>query len=109
MKSEIKIKHSKMLRIYLKENDWHNGSHSYKYIIKKLKENGITGATVIRGIYGYGKRGVAEIDIIRLSMNLPVIIECIDNEEKINNLIPIIHEIIGENGLITVEDIAVIK
>jgi PII-like signaling protein len=106
---EIKIENLKMLRIYLKENDWHKGSHSYKFIIKKLKEYGISGATVFKGICGYGKRGIAEIDIIRLSMDLPVVIECIDDEEKINKLIPILHEIIGENGLITIVDVAVVK
>ena len=106
---EIKIENLKMLRIYLKENDWYNGSHSYKFIIKKFKEYGISGATVFKGFYGYGKRGTAEIDIVRLSMDLPVIIECIDDEEKINKLIPILHEIIGENGLITIVDVAVVK
>jgi hypothetical protein len=107
METGFKTKKLKMMRIYLKENDLHDesGSHSYKYIIKKLKEHDISGATVFKGIYGYGKKGVAEMDIIRLSMNLPIVIECVDCEEKINDVLPVIHKIISGNGLIMITDI----
>ncbi len=98
----------KMLRIYLKEQDKYNDFPLYKVIVEKFKEHGISGTTVFKGFYGYGKRGTVEINVIRLSMNLPVVIECIDSEEKINKLIPELHEIIKENGLITIIDLSVV-
>ena len=72
----------------------------YKYIMKILKREGISGATVYKGICGYGVRGIAEFDIFRLSVNLPVIIECVDIEENINKVLPKLYEIIKDNGLI---------
>ncbi|WP_421077317.1 DUF190 domain-containing protein [Methanothermococcus sp. Ax23] len=105
----MKIMNAKMLRIYLKETDKHEGMPLYRYILKKFKENEIAGATVLRGFCGYGVRGISEIDVVRLSMDLPVIIECIEYEEKLVKLLPELTEIIGENGIISLIDASIIK
>ncbi|WP_048201410.1 DUF190 domain-containing protein [Methanocaldococcus bathoardescens] len=94
----------KILKIYLREGDKFEGELMYKHIVKILKREGISGATVYKGICGYGVRGIAEVDIFRLSINLPVIIECIDIEENINKVLPKLYEIIKDNGLIVITD-----
>lgn len=99
----------KILKIYLKESDKYKGKLLYKYILDLLQLNKIKGATVFKGIYGYGERGVSEIDVFRLSLDLPLLIECIDEEEKINGVIPKIKEVIKENGLIVVADCFIVK
>ncbi|CAB3287604.1 conserved protein of unknown function [Methanocaldococcus lauensis] len=95
---------AKILRIFLKEGDKYEGKVMYKYIVSMLKKEGISGATVYRGIYGYGVRGISDFDIFRLSINLPVVIECVDIEENINKVLPKLYEIIKENGLIVITD-----
>ncbi|WP_423793267.1 DUF190 domain-containing protein [Methanocaldococcus indicus] len=99
----------KILKIYLREDDKYHGEPAYKHIIEILKENNISGATVFRGIMGYGVRGISTFDILRLSLNLPVVIECVDIEENIKNVLPKIYEVVGENGLIVLQDGEVYK
>ena len=98
----------KMLKIYIRENDTFKGHSKYKLIVDVIKENGVRGTTVIKGIYGYGERGVSEVDIVNLSFNLPVIIECVDEENNIQKIIPKLKEIIGNNGLMCLLDVEVI-
>ncbi|AEH07446.1 DUF190 domain-containing protein [Methanothermococcus okinawensis] len=105
----MKILNAKMLRIYLKETDKYKGMPLYRYILKILKENGIAGATILRGFCGYGIRGISEIEVLRLSMDLPVIVECIEYEEKLLKILPMLVEIIGENGLISIMDTNIVK
>ncbi|AVB76938.1 hypothetical protein MMJJ_15670 [Methanococcus maripaludis] len=100
---------AKLLRIYLKEEDRYGKELLINSIIKTLKNNGIAGATVFKGFCGYGTRGISRIDILRLSMNLPAVIECIDYEEKLNDIMPKLVEMVSENGLITIQDIDVFK
>ena len=100
---------AKILKIYLKEGDKFKGESMYRHIMKILKEEGISGATVYKGIAGYGVRGIAEFDIFRLSINLPVIVECVDAEENINKVLPKLYEVIKNNGLIVITDCYVYK
>ncbi len=100
---------ARLLKIYIKEGDKYKGEIIYKYILKLLQSNDIVGATVYKGVCGYGIRGKAEFDIFRLSMNLPMVIECIDSEEKIDKVLPKLKEVIGENGFIVVIDCAIPK
>ncbi|AEF95640.1 DUF190 domain-containing protein [Methanotorris igneus] len=100
---------AKLLRIYLRENDRHGDEPLYKYIIRILKENNISGATVFKGMCGYGVRGISRVDILRLSMNLPVVIECVDKEENISKVLPKIIDVVGDNGLVYVMDVEVYK
>ena len=106
---DIKIKNAKMMRIYIKEQDERAHMKLYKFIVKKLKEHNISGATIFKGINGYGERGDVNIDIIRLSMDLPVVIECIDDIEKIDKILVELVEIVGDNGLITVIDVGIVS
>lgn len=80
----------------------------YRAIIRKLEENHVYGATVIRGIGGFGSRTRFHTDrILSLLTNLPIIIEFVDYEEKIHDLLPAFDQMI-DSGMITVEEVDVI-
>jgi len=96
------------LRIYIGENDRFDGKPLYKAIVEKLREMGIAGATVYRGIYGFGKKSrVHSADVMRLSTDLPIIIEVVDRGYKIENVIGEIKPMI-KDGMITVEPTIVV-
>lgn len=98
-----------LLRVHIGEADKYHGKPLYKKILEILRENGIAGATVLRGIAGYGKSTVIHTaSILDISQDLPIVIEVIDSEEKIESVLPKIDPLI-ENGLITMEKIKVIK
>jgi PII-like signaling protein len=79
----------------------------FEWIVQKAREQGIAGATVLRGLQGYGARSLLHTTkILRLSSDLPVIIEIVDTAEKIEAFLPQIDEAIGE-GLATVEKVEV--
>ncbi len=97
------LKSGKLLRIFIGESARYEGRPLYEWIVVKAKESGLMGATVIRGIMGFGARSlIHSAKIMRLSMDLPVIIEIVDSEEKIMDFISIIEDIV-EDGLITLE------
>lgn len=98
-----------LLRIFVDENDRHKGMLTYERIVVKARELNLAGATVIKGIMGFGADSkIHTTKILRLSDHLPVIIEIVDKEEKINQLLPFLDEIVKE-GLITMENVKVIK
>ncbi len=98
-----------LLRIFIGEKDKADGKPLYKKIVEILKENDIAGATVVRGILGYGASSrIHSASILAISEDLPIVIEAVDKEEKINNVIPKIEPFI-KNGLITLEKVNVIK
>ncbi|MCX7760312.1 MAG: DUF190 domain-containing protein [Hydrogenothermaceae bacterium] len=98
-----------LLRIHIGEADKFEGKPLYKKILSVLRENKIAGATVIRGIAGFGKSTVLHTaSIIDISEDLPIVIEVIDREENINTVLPKIDELI-KDGLITMEKVKVIK
>lgn len=93
----------KLLRIFIGEKDRYDGRPLYKAIVDKCLENHISGATVTRGIYGYGASSVVHSSkALTLSDDLPLIVEIIDTEDKITKLIPLVEQMV-EHGLITVE------
>ena len=93
------------LRIFISENDKYERKPLYEWIVRKAKEHNLAGATVIRGIEGYGAGSrIHTGKILLLSDNLPVIIEIVDTLEKIDNFIPVIDHAVSD-GLITVEDV----
>ena len=97
-----------LLKIYIGESDRHHGKPLYKYILEYLRENDIAGATVFRGLSGYGKTSVIHTSsIVRLSTDLPILIEVVDSREKIDSIRDELLEIMDE-GLITEEKINVI-
>lgn len=97
----------KLLRIFIGESDRHENMPLFEWIVRKAREQGIAGATVVRGLEGYGARSLLHTTkVLRLSSDLPVIIEIVDTAEKIEAFLPQIDEAIGE-GLATVEKVEV--
>jgi uncharacterized protein len=103
----------KLLRIFLGESDIHHGRTLYEVIVEKARALGLAGATVLRGVEGYGARSrIHTAKILRLSEDLPVVIEIVDSEEKILAALPEIDaliEAVGNGGLITLEKAEIIK
>lgn len=98
-----------LLRIFLGESDRHKGKPLYEQIVLKARELGLAGATVTRGILGFGADSrLHSSKILTLSEDLPLIIEIADSEEKINLLLPFLDEWVLE-GLVTLEKLSVIK
>ena len=100
-------KQGHLLRIYIGERDRHEGKPLYEWIVLKAKESGLAGATVLRGMEGYGTQSrIHTTKILTLSDNLPVVIEIVDTLEKIEEFLPIVDDVIIE-GLATVEKVEV--
>ncbi len=97
-----------LLRIFIGESDrWHH-QPLYEAIVLTAREMHMAGATVLRGPMGYGKSShLHTAKILRLSMDLPVIIEIVESEEKINSFLPVIDEMM-KGGLVTLEKARVI-
>ena len=94
--------------IRIRGNDKYEGKSLFDHILTLLQNNKIRGATVYRGIHGYGLRGVATMKVLGLSLDLPIIIEIIDIHEKLEPLLFDIKRIVNDNGIITLEDVYVI-
>ena len=93
------------LRIYLEEERRHEGEPLYEWIVRRALEEDLAGATVIRGHQGFGKHHrMHTAKILRLSANLPIIVEIVDEAEKINAFIDSIEDAISA-GLITTEPV----
>ena len=100
---------ARVLRIYIGESDKWHGQPLYMAILLKAREMGLAGGTVIRGIAGYGANSrIHSASILRLSEDLPVVIEIVDSAERIEMFLPLLDEMVSE-GLITVQDCEVIK
>ena len=98
-----------LLRIFIGESDKWEGIPLYEAIILKARELKIAGATMLRGMMGYGAASrIHTAKILRLSEDLPVVVEIVDSAEKIAMLLPFIDEMV-EEGLVTLEDIRVIQ
>jgi PII-like signaling protein len=97
------------LRIFIGETDAYNGKPLYEQIVLKARELNLAGATVVRGVMGFGADSrVHTAKILRLSEDLPIIIEIVDTEENLQKLQPFLDETV-EEGLITLEKVKVIK
>ena len=97
----------KLLRIFIGENDKRDGLALYEWIVRKARESGLAGATVLRGLEGFGAHSrLHTAKILRLSSDLPIVVEIVDTEEKIESFLPIIDNAVGE-GLATVESVEV--
>lgn len=100
---------AKRLRIYIGESDHWNHQSLYYAIVMKAKELDLAGASVFRGLMGYGAHSrIHTASIVDLSSDLPLLVEIIDSEEYINKLLPFLDEMV-EEGMVTVDDIEVIK
>jgi len=99
----------KLLRIFIGESDrWHH-QPLYEAIVLKARELGLAGATVLRGPMGFGANSrLHTAKILRLSMDLPMVIEIVDTDEKLQLLLPHLEEMVLE-GLVTLEEVQVLK
>ena len=100
-------KDGKLLRIFVGEDDKHQGVALYEWIVRRAREQGLAGATVLRGLEGFGAHSrLHTAKILRLSTDLPIVIEIVDTEAKIEAFLPTIDDAIGE-GLATLEKVEV--
>lgn len=100
---------ARRIRIYIGENSKYKGKPLYHAIVLKAKELGLAGATVIRGIEGFGPSSrIKTARLLDLSTDLPILIEIVDSAEYIDLLMPFLDEAVNE-GMITVEDVELIK
>jgi uncharacterized protein len=100
---------AKMLRIHFGENDKWNDKPLYRAIVEKCRELDIAGATVFRGIEGYGASTlIHRSHLLSFSSDAPVMVSVIDSEEKIGKLVPQLDRMV-EQGLIAISDVEVIK
>ena len=98
---------ARLLRIFIGESDTHDGRPLYQAIVETLRRQGLAGATVLRGIEGFGKSSrLHTAHILRLSEDLPIVIECVDTDDKIEAVLPALDDMIGD-GLITLERVEV--
>jgi uncharacterized protein len=92
-----------LMRIHIGERDKFHGRPLYQAIVHLLRERHFAGATVFRGIMGFGaSAGIHTEKVLRLSLDLPLVVECVDTEEKIQAILPDLDRMIG-GGLITLE------
>lgn len=99
---------SVLLRIFLGESDRHNHKPLHEAIVLKAREMHLAGATVLRGAMGFGKSSrIHTSKILALSTDLPIIIELVDSEEKINSFLPVLDAMMG-GGLVTLEKVRVL-
>lgn len=97
-----------LLRIFIGESDKWQHKPLYEAIVLKAREMHLAGATVLRGPMGFGKSSRLHTSkIVRLSMDLPLVIEIVDSEEKINSFLPVLDEMVG-GGLVTLEKVKVV-
>jgi len=98
-----------LLRIFIGESDQFGDRPLYEAIVLKAREMHLAGATVLRGPMGFGQSSLLHTaKILRLSVDLPLIIEIVDSEEKINTLLPALEDMIG-SGLVTLEKVQVLQ
>lgn len=98
-----------LVRIFVGESDrWRHQSLS-SALVERLRREGFAGATVFQGVAGFGARSVLHsAHLLRLSEDLPVVIEIVDTEEHVERLVPILDEMVSE-GLVTIEKVRVLK
>jgi hypothetical protein len=98
-----------LVRIFIGEGDqWHH-QPLYRALVERLRREGFSGATVFRGIEGFGARSVIHsTSLLRLSEDLPLLVEVVDTKERVDLLLPILDEMVTE-GLVTMEKVRVLK
>jgi PII-like signaling protein len=98
----------KLLRIFVGESDRFEGKPLFEAIVESVRREGLAGATVLRGIEGYGAGSHLHTSrILRLSEDLPVLIEIVDSEENIDRVLPMLDSMVGD-GMMTIEKVHVI-
>lgn len=93
------------LTIRIKKNDTYNGKRTFEVILDMLKNHKISGATVWTGTAGFGKRGKSNFKIEGISINMPLIIEVIEEKQKLQPMLPEIKQTVGDNGMVTLQEV----
>ena len=102
-------KQAQLLRIFIGEDDRHDGKPLYEAIVLKAREMHLGGATVLRGPIGFGHSSrLHTAKILRLSEDLPLVIEIVDSEEKIRGFLPVLDRMMT-SGLVTLEKVQVLQ
>jgi uncharacterized protein len=94
--------------IRIKKNDKLGGKLLQSLVMEMLVKAGVSGATVWTGVNGFGKRGKSTMNLEGVTINMPLIIEVIDEQDKLEPLLPELKSIVGDNGLVSIQDIYVI-
>ena len=98
-----------LVRIFIGESDQWKHQPLSMALVERLRKAGFAGATVFRGVAGFGARSVVHsANLLRLSEDLPVVLEVVDTQEQVNRLLPILDEMVQE-GLVTMEPVHVLK
>jgi uncharacterized protein len=99
---------AKMLKIYIGESDKWHGKPLATELVLRLRSEGIAGATVLRGVEGFGANSrIHTAHILRLSDDLPLVVEVVDRPDRIERVLPIVDEMVGD-GLVTTIDVTVV-
>ncbi len=99
----------KLLRLFIGESDTWHGKPLYQAIVERVRQEGLAGATVVRGIEGFGADSrIHTSRILRLSEDLPVVIEIVDTPGQIDRVVPILDEMVGE-GMLTLEKVQIVS
>ena len=93
------------LTIRIKKNDELGGKRLQTLLIDLLKKSDVAGATVWTGVNGFGKRGKSTLHLEGVSVNMPLIIEVIDEQSRLEPLLPELKRIVGDNGLVTIQEV----
>lgn len=97
-----------LLRVFIGESDKFDGKPLYEVILQKVRELGLAGATVLRGSEGFGANSIVhKSDLLQMSTDLPIVIEIVDSQDRINSLLPHLEKMVQE-GMITMENVVVL-
>jgi hypothetical protein len=97
-----------LMRIFIGESDKYRGRPLYEALLQRFRERGLAGATVLRGVAGFGASSVVHTEkLLRLSLDLPIIVEVVETDAAIQSVLPDLDELIG-GGLVTLERARVI-
>jgi len=102
-------KDAMLLRVFIGENDRHHGKPLYEAIVMTAREMHMAGATVLRGPMSFGRSSrLHSARILRLSEDLPMVVEMVDSQEKIDEFLPVLDDLMG-SGLVTLEKVQVLQ
>ena len=97
-----------LLRIFIGENDRWHGKPLYEAIVARARDEGLAGATVLRGLMGFGaKSRIHTAKVLRLSEDLPIVVEIVDRADRIAKFVPLLDDMVAD-GLVTLERVQVI-
>jgi PII-like signaling protein len=94
--------------IRIKKNDKVDRKRTFQIILDILKKHSVSGATVWTGMTGFGKRGTSNFQIEGISINMPLVIEVIEEKSKLESMMPELKRIIGDNGFVTLHEVDIL-